>query len=258
METIKFEISDGIGVLTFAREKVLNALNKTLLEEGTSLLQEQAGNPDLRVLVLTGAGEKSFVAGADIGELREGAPAKGRELAHFGQQFMDLIDQFPVPVIAAVNGFALGGGLEVALACDFRYASTNARLGLPEVSLGLIPGYGGTQRLFRLIGEGLAKELIFSGDMVSAQDACEIGLVNKVFEPDQLMIHVLKIASTIAGRGPLAVQSAKRAINLGRNLDLASGLVVEACEFSRICSSSDMKEGTSAFLEKRTPSFQGE
>ncbi len=188
METIKYEISDGIGVLTFSREKVLNALNRTLLEEGTSLLQEQAGNRELRALVLTGAGEKSFVAGADIGELREGAASKGRELAHFGQQFMDLLDQFPVPVIAAVNGFALGGGLEVALACDFRYASTNAKLGLPEVSLGLIPGYGGTQRLFRLIGEGLAKELIFSGDMISAQDACEMGLVNKVFEPDELMI----------------------------------------------------------------------
>lgn len=257
METIQFEINEGIGVLSFSREKVLNALNHTLLTEGITLLEELARREDLRVLVLTGSGPKAFVAGADISELRESGPGGGRELAQYGQHFMNLLDHFPTPVIAAINGFALGGGLEVALACDIRYASSNAKLGLPEVTLGLIPGYGGTQRLFRLIGEGLAKELIFSGEMISAEDACEIGLVNKVFDPEELMNHVLKTAAKIAKRGPLAVRSAKRAVNLGRNLDLQSGLFVEASEFSSVCTSSDMKEGTSAFLEKRSPSFEG-
>lgn len=257
METIHFEINQGIGVLRFAREKVLNALNHQLFQEATAVLKEQIENEQLKVLVLTGSGTKAFVAGADIGELREGGPERGRELARFGQEFMDLLDQFPTPVIAAINGFALGGGLEVALACDFRYASSNAKLGLPEVTLGLIPGYGGTQRLFRLIGEGIAKEMIFTGEMISAQDAHDIGLVNKIVEPDQLMNEVMRVASLIASRGPLAVKAAKRAINVGRNLDLNSGLFTEASEFGLICASDDMKEGTSAFLEKRAPAFTG-
>lgn len=257
METIQFENNQGIGILRFAREKVLNALNQQLLVEATTLLEKLKNDEQLRVLVLTGSGTKAFVAGADIGELREAGPESGRQLAAQGQHFMDLLDQFPTPVIAAINGFALGGGLEVALACDFRYAASNAKLGLPEVSLGLIPGYGGTQRLFRLVGEGVAKEMIFTGEMMSAGEAHDIGLVNKVVEPDQLMDEVMRVASLISKRGPLAVKAAKRAINVGRNLDLSSGLFTEASEFGTVCTSNDMKEGTSAFLEKRAPSFDG-
>ncbi len=257
MKNFEFKLNDGIGVLSFSREKVLNALNHELIVEGLQFLQEYRNQKNLKVLILTGKGPKAFIAGADIGELSSANQSRGRELSGFGQSFMQALDQFPVPVIAAIHGFALGGGLEVALACDFRFASSKAKLGLPEVSLGLIPGYGGTQRLTRIIGEGMARELVFTGDMISAQRAVEIGLVNRVFEPEDLMNEVMSIAKTISSRAPLAVQAAKRSINLGKNLDLASALAVESAEFGLVCSTQDKSEGTAAFLEKRKANFEG-
>jgi enoyl-CoA hydratase len=257
MKNFEFELKDGIGILSFAREKVLNALNRELLTEGIQFIEEVRGQKRLKVLVLTGKGSKAFVAGADIGELSEADSFLGRELSRFGQSFMQALDQFPVPVIAAINGFALGGGLEVALACDLRFASSKAKLGLPEVSLGLIPGYGGTQRLTRIVGEGIAREMVFSGEMITAERAAEIGLVNQVFAPESLMDEVIARARVIADRAPLALQAAKRSINLGKNLDLSSALEVESAEFGFVCSTHDKREGTQAFLEKRKAKFEG-
>lgn len=253
----EWELSDGVGILTFSREKVLNALNKDLLQEGLTFLKHQSTNENLKVLILTGKGPKSFIAGADIQELSEANSSSGRSIARLGQEFMNTISNFPRPVLAAINGFALGGGLEVAISADIRYASSRAKIGLPEVTLGLIPGYGGTQRLARLIGVGKASEYIFSGDMINAEQALNDGLVQGVFEPDELIPAVRKIANKIASRAPLALQSAKRAINLGTQMDLRSGLEVEILEFGNVCGTEDMKEGTKAFLEKRTANFLG-
>ena len=258
MEFFEWELNSGIGVLTFSREKVLNALNEKLLIEGLSFLEDQSSNPELRVLVITGKGAKSFVAGADIAELSKTDTEGGRRIARLGQNFMNAISQFPRPVIAAINGFALGGGLEVAIAADLRYASSKARLGLPEVTLGLIPGYGGTQRLARLIGLGKANEYIFTGEMYSAAQALQDGLIQGIFEPDELLPEVLEVAKKISNRGPLALQAAKRAINLGMQLDLGSGLEVEILEFGNVCGTKDMQEGTSAFMEKRQAKFRGQ
>lgn len=257
MEFFEWELNNGIGLLTFSREKVLNALNKNLLEEGLAFLKEQASNHSLKVLVLTGKGDKSFIAGADISELNAADACLGRSIARLGQDFMNAISNFPCPVIAAINGFALGGGLEVALAADIRYASSTARMGLPEVTLGLIPGYGGTQRLARLIGVGKANEYIFSGEMVKAEQALQDGLIQGVYEPEELMPSVMKIAQKISSRAPLALQAAKRSINLGLQMDVKSGLEVEILEFGNVCATEDMKEGTSAFLEKRSANFLG-
>tara|TARA_Y100000589_G_scaffold32105_1_gene26799 strand:- start:2850 stop:3626 length:777 start_codon:yes stop_codon:yes gene_type:complete len=258
MKFFEWELNSGIGILTFAREKVLNALNEDLLIEGLSFLQDQSSNTELKVLVITGKGAKSFVAGADIVELSKTNSEGGRRIARLGQNFMNALSQFPRPVIAAINGFALGGGLEVAIAADLRYASSKAKLGLPEVTLGLIPGYGGTQRLARLIGVGKANEYIFSGEMFTAEQALQDGLIQGIFEPDNLMSEVLRIAKKISARAPLALQAAKRAINLGTQLDLGSALEIEILEFGNVCGTNDMKEGTSAFLEKRQAQFLGE
>ena len=258
MKFFEWELSYGIGILTFSREKVLNALNEELLIEGLDFLSNQASNKELKVLVLTGKGAKSFVAGADIAELSKTDTEGGRRISRLGQNFMNSLSQFPRPVIAAINGFALGGGLEVAIAADLRYASTKAKLGLPEVTLGLIPGYGGTQRLARLIGLGKANEYIFTGEMYSASQALDDGLVQGVFEPDELLPKVLEIAEKISNRAPLALQASKRAINLGLQLDLSSGLEVEILEFGNVCGTEDMKEGTLAFIEKRPPNYKGQ
>ena len=257
MEFFEWELDNGIGILTFSREKVLNALNEKLLREGLDFLDHQASNKELKVLILTGKGTKSFIAGADISELSKTDTDGGRRISRLGQDFMNSLSKFPRPVIAAINGFALGGGLEVAISADLRYASTKARLGLPEVTLGLIPGYGGTQRLARLIGSGKANEYIFTGEMYSASQAFDDGLVQGVFEPDELLPEVMKIATKISSRAPIALQAAKRAINLGLQLDLSSGLEVEILEFGNVCGTEDMKEGTSAFIEKRPPNFKG-
>ncbi|PCJ17193.1 MAG: hypothetical protein COB02_14190 [Candidatus Cloacimonadota bacterium] len=257
MDNFIYEENDGIGILTISREKVLNALNTDLIKEGSIFMDTLNDSTTLRVLVITGAGSKSFVAGADILGLQKAGTEEGRKNAILGRNFFQKIEDLSVPVIAAINGFALGGGLELALSCDFRYASTKAKLGLPEVGLGLIPGYGGTQRLSRLIGIGKAKEYVFTGDMVRADQALTDGLVNKLFEPEQLIEETLKVAKLIASRGPLAIKSAKRAINIGSQLDLQSALNVETLEFSYVCGTEDKTEGTTAFLEKRNAVFTG-
>jgi enoyl-CoA hydratase len=256
-ENIIVEVNEGVATITFNRPKALNALSAELMNEFSCALYEIDGNEDIRVLILTGAGSKSFVAGADISELAKFTPLQAKFFTEKGQVTIDKIQQLSIPVIAAVNGFALGGGCEVALACDFIYASENAKFGLPEINLGLIPGFGGTQRLPRLVGTNMAKEMIFTGMMLSAEEAHRIGLVNKVCEPDALMEKVLKTAEGIASKGKISLRAAKQSINYGMNTDLASGCKYEVDAFSLCIASEDSKEGTTAFLEKRKPDFKG-
>jgi enoyl-CoA hydratase len=256
-ENIIFEVTDGIAVITFNRPKALNALNQALFREFSDALDQIAGKEEIRVLVLTGAGEKAFVAGADITELALLSPLRTKALSEQGHAILLKLEALPQPVIAAVNGFALGGGNEIALACDFIYASETAQFGLPEINLGLIPGYGGTQRLPRLIGKGLAKEMIFTGKMISATEAKEIGLVNRVCAPDALMEAVLKTAKVIASKGRVPLRAAKQAINDGVNADLKTGIGIEVNHFAMTMISPDAREGMSAFLEKRKAQFNG-
>jgi len=256
-ENILFKVEDGIATLTFNRPKALNALNGALIDELAQALDETDQNEDIRVLILTGAGEKSFVAGADITELTTFGPLQAKAFAQKGQAIINKIQTLAIPVIAAVNGFALGGGNEMALVCDFIYASENAKFGLPEINLGLIPGFGGTQRLPRLIGANLAKEMIFTGKIISATEAREIGMVNKVFAPEVLMEETLKTARDIAGKGKVSLRAAKQSVNRGLNVDLATGLDIEGESFALCMASEDAKEGTTAFLEKRKAVFKG-
>lgn len=256
-ENIIYNIDGDIATITFNRPKALNALNGALLEELSEALDDVSGNEDIRVLVLTGSGDKSFVAGADISELATFDALQAKNFAQNGHCILAKLQQLPIAVIAAVNGFALGGGSEIALACDFIYASENARFGLPEITLGLIPGFGGTQRLPRLIGANLAKELIFTGRMVSAEEARDFGLVNKVLPADELMEAVVKTAKGIAAKGRVSLRAAKQAVNRGLEVDLASGCAIEIDAFSICMTSPDAKEGTSAFLEKRKAEFKG-
>ncbi|MBK7858900.1 MAG: enoyl-CoA hydratase/isomerase family protein [Archangiaceae bacterium] len=249
MEFVKLEVADGIGTLTIDRPKALNALNSQVLAE---LLEAVGQVKALRALIVTGGGEKSFVAGADIGELLD-----GRLKAEAGHQVMDAIDALPIPVIAAVNGFALGGGCELALACDFIYASEKAKLGLPEVTLGVIPGWGGTQRLARLVGPARAKELIATGDMVDAAKAREIGLALDVLPADKLLAHCRDVAGKIAKRGPLAVTAALQAVDGGLQVSLKDGCALEREKFAALMKTADQAEGMKAFLEKRPPVFKG-
>jgi enoyl-CoA hydratase len=256
-ENIIYQVQEGIATITFNRPKALNALNAALLEEFSSALDEIAADENIRVLVLTGAGDKSFVAGADITELATFNSLTAKNFAQKGHAIIAKLQQLPIAAIAAVNGFALGGGTEIAIACDFIYASDNARFGQPEINLGLIPGFGGTQRLPRLIGSNLAKELVFTGKMISAAEAEKIGLVNKVVPQEQLMEAVLKTAGEIASKGKASLREAKQAINNGLNTDLATGIHIEVESFGMCYASDDSKEGTSAFLEKRKPEFKG-
>ncbi len=256
MQYFELEKDGPVFTLKFSREKVLNALNRDLIEEGISILETLAHDNEIAVLVLSGKGEKAFVAGADISELAEASVETGREISNLGHRFVKKIEEFPCPVIACINGFALGGGLEVALACDLRYAADTAKLGLPEVGLGLIPGYGGTQRLSRLIGVGKASEYIYTGEMVTAQKALEDGLIQGVFPKAELEVSVRAIADKIKEKAPLSVRAAKRSIRLGFSLDLNSALQVETLEFAQVCGTLDKQEGTRAFLEKRAAQFQ--
>jgi enoyl-CoA hydratase len=260
-ENLRFEVADGIATITIAREKVLNALDaKTLDELEKAIIEVRAQ----KGAIIIGAGEKAFVAGADISGLAEtaggaGAAESGRRSALRGQAVFRAIETCPRPVIACVNGFALGGGLELALSCHFRYATKNAKLGLPEVKLGLIPGYGGTQRLPRIVGRGRALELILSGEPVDGEEAARIGLVNRVFDSRDAMVeHAKKTLSTIASRGPVAVGRAIEAVDRGLATSLEGGLAVEADLFGQICSTEDAREGTRAFLEKRTAAWKGQ
>ena len=256
-ENIIYEVKDNIATITFNRPKALNALNGALLDELSQALDEIAADEDIRVLVLTGAGDKSFVAGADITELATFNSLSAKHFAQKGHRIIHKLQQLPIAVIAAVNGFALGGGTEIAIACDFIYASENAKFGQPEINLGVIPGFGGTQRLPRLIGTNMAKELIFTGKMISAGEALRIGLANQVVAPEQLMEEVLKTAGVIATKGKVSLREAKQAVNKGMDVDLATGCAIEIDAFAISFASPDAKEGTSAFVEKRKAEFKG-
>ncbi len=256
-ENIIYQVKEGIATITFNRPKALNALNAALLGELSDALDKIAADEDIRVLILTGSGDKAFVAGADITELATFSSLSAKNFATFGQDVIDKLQKLPIIVIAAVNGFALGGGTEIAVACDFIYASENAKFGQPEINLGLIPGFGGTQRLPRLIGTNMAKELIFTGKMISAAEGQQVGLVNKVVAIESLMDEVMKVAKEIAAKGKVSLRAAKQAVNNGINADLATGLKIEIDAFALSFSSADAKEGTTAFLEKRKPNFSG-
>ena len=250
------EKSEAIATVTINRPKSLNALNKETLLEMRDCFKALAEDRGVRVVIITGAGEKAFVAGADISFMQALSPEEGKAFGRLGHEVTRMIEYLPQPVIAAINGFALGGGCELAISCDMRFASTNAKFGQPEVNLGVIPGFGGTQRLPRLIGKGIAGELIFSGNIIDAEEACRIGLVNRVFAPENLMAECRTLAQKIATRGPGAVRLCKEAVNNGLEMDLQRACVYEADLFAHCFSSLDQKEGMSAFLAKRSPNFQ--
>lgn len=256
-ENILFEKKAATAVVTINRPKALNALNLQTLQELHECLHAIAQDEAVSSVILTGGGEKSFVAGADISHMQNLDSLAAKEFAKMGHLVAKTLEEMPQPVIAAVNGFALGGGCELAIACDIRYASENAKFGQPEVNLGVVPGFGGTQRLPRLIGKGLANELLFSGNIIDAQEALRIGLVNKVFGSAELLEKSLELTETIASRGPLAVRLCKEAVNNGVEMDLARACQYEADLFSLCFSSSEQKEGMLAFLEKRAPKFKG-
>ncbi|WP_404984686.1 enoyl-CoA hydratase-related protein [Chryseobacterium sp. M5] len=252
-ENILLKKEEKTAVITINRPESLNALNAQTIKEISAALDQLQSDNEVRVIILTGSGEKSFVAGADIKEFSNFNQEKAEELARNGQNFLfDKIENLSKPVIAAVNGFALGGGLELAMACHIRYASENAKLGLPEVTLGLIPGYGGTQRLPKLVGKGIANEMIFSAKMIPAQKAKEIGLVNEVFPIGELLSKTEELAKTIANNSPMAISRAIKATNLS---DTDKGFETEIKFFGELFDLEDKKEGVSAFIEKRKPNF---
>jgi len=252
-----FENNDGIGIITLNRPKALNALNNDMLAELDSLLDIIAQDETVKVVIVTGNGEKAFAAGADIAEMQHLSAIEGRKLGKFGQSVISKFENLPQPVIAAVNGFALGGGCELAMACDIRIASEKAKFGQPEVTLGITPGFGGTQRLPRLIGKGRAKELIFTGDIIDVQEAYRIGLVNKVTTAEELMSVTQAMAGKIMSRAEIAVKLSKAAVNTGMDMDVESGIAYEAETFGLCFSTADQKEGMSAFIEKRKAIFTG-
>ncbi|MGQ9507885.1 MAG: enoyl-CoA hydratase-related protein [Thermodesulfobacteriota bacterium] len=256
-KNILLSFEGEIGILTINRPKTLNALNRETLNEIQLGIQEVKDHAELKVLILTGAGEKAFVAGADILEMKDMNSIEALNFSKLGHHTLKMIQDLDRVVIAAVNGFALGGGTEIALACDFIYASENAKFGLPEVTLGIFPGFGGTQRLPRLIGKGRAKELIFTGKMITAQEAFQIGIVNRVFPQTTLMEETRKVASQIAANGSVGVRLAKMVIDTGFNMDLAEACALESYAFGIGFASEDQKEGMSAFVEKRKPNFKG-
>lgn len=252
---ILFEVNEGIGYITMNRPTAMNAINTAVLNELEHVLQYISNADDVKCVIITGNG-KAFVAGADIAEMSELSTLEGRTMAIKGQRVMETIENLDVPVIAAVNGFALGGGCELAMACDLRIASEKAKFGQPEVNLGIIPGYGGTQRLPRLVGKGTAKYLVFGADMIDANEAYRIGLVQKVVAPEELIPEAEKFAKQVIGKAPIAVKMAKTAINNGMNLDLKSGVAFEAEAYVSTFCSEDRVEGMKAFLEKRPAQFK--
>ena len=256
-ENLILEIQDRVGRVTINRPKVLNALNEKTVQEIHAVFSSLRDNADVGVVILTGAGEKAFVAGADINELAVMTPLQGEASSKLGQAALREIETLGKPVIAAINGFALGGGCELALACHMRFASENAKLGLPEVGLGIIPGYGGTQRLPRIVGLGRALELITTANMIDAAEALRIGLVNRVFPLAELIPACEKIAQTILSKGALAIHYALDAAVRGMETDLTQGLEREAGHFGLLAATTDMHEGLKAFLEKRKPNFKG-
>ena len=256
-ENLLLERDGPVAIVTLNRPKVLNALNSQTLSELAGVLAELKADAAVRAIVLTGAGEKSFVAGADINELAALRPVEAIEHARQGQQVLDTIENLGKPVIAAVNGFALGGGCELAMACTIRLAADSARFGQPDINLGIIPGYAGSQRLPRLVGKGVALEILLSGDMVGAERAYEIGLVNRVVAAADLMAEAKKLAHMLASKAPIAVRYILDAVHQGMETTFSSGEFLESSLFGAIAASADMREGTTAFLEKRKPEWQG-
>ena len=255
MNHVKLEVSDAIATVTIDRPKALNALNTETLQELNACFREIRSRRDIRVVIVTGGGEKSFVAGADIAEMYRSSASEGRALAKLGDETFRLLEEVPQATIAAVNGYALGGGCELAMACDIRIASEKARFGQPEVGLGVIPGFGGTQRLARLVGRGRAKELIFTCAVIDAQEACRIGLVNHVVPAEALMDECRAMAETIRSKSGYAVSLAKDLIDRGMETDLEGGLSMEAISLGLSFASPDKAEGMAAFLEKRPAKF---
>ena len=256
-ENILVEIREAVAVVTLNRPKVLNALNAATLRELGAAVDELAANVQVRVILLTGAGEKAFAAGADIQELARVSAMDGHALALRGQRLFDRIENCGKPVIACINGFALGGGCELALACTFRIASETAKLGQPEVKLGIIPGYGGSQRLPRLVGKGMALKMILTGEMIPALEALRIGLVEEVVAQGELLARGEQIARVIAAQAPLAVEKCLEAVHAGYDLPLRQALDLEAGLFGLCCATEDKAEGTKAFLEKRAAEWKG-
>jgi len=257
-ENLLVETQDGIALVTVNRPKVMNALNAQTLGELAAAFDAVEADPAARALIVTGSGEKAFVAGADINELKAMETAMdAKSLAFFGQQVFGRLERMTKPSVAMVNGFALGGGCELALACTLRTAAKTARFGLPEVSLGIIPGYGGTQRLARLAGAGVAREWVLTGDMFPADEAWRVGVVNRLFEPAELREGTLKMVRTILSRGPVAVRLALETIRRGTNMTQAEGELIEADMFGLASTTADMREGMAAFLEKRPARFAG-
>ncbi len=256
-QNLLVEKKDAVAIGTVNRPDKLNALNDRTMEELDAAFTALAQDPETRGVILTGAGEKAFVAGADIGELSTQSPVQGKERSIRGQKILDKIENLGKPVIAAVNGFALGGGCELAMACHVRIASENARLGTPEVKLGIMCGYAGTQRLTRLLGKGRALEILLSGEMVDAAEAHRIGLVNKVVPRDKLLAEAEALLRKMLGNGPISLRFTLEAVNAGLEMPFAQAQYLEATLFGLICTTADMKEGTQAFLEKRPAKFQG-
>lgn len=249
MEFITYEVENQIGIITINRPKVLNALNSTVLDELDATL-DQVDLEDVRVLILTGAGEKSFVAGADIGEMSSLTKAEGEAFGKKGNDVFRKLETFPIPVIAAINGFALGGGCEISMSCDIRICSDNAVFGQPEVGLGITPGFGGTQRLARIVGVGKAKEMIYGARNIKADEAYRIGLVNNVYPQEELMPAAKKLAATIAKNAPIAVRNCKKAINEGLQVDMDQAIVIEEKLFGDCFETEDQKAGMGNYLEK--------
>src|SRR5450756_1426952 len=256
-DNLLLERDGAVAIITVNRPKVLNALNTQTLDELRRAILELQRDDAVRAVVLTGSGEKAFIAGADINELATQTPTSGRDHARTGQHVLDFIEHMGKPVVAAINGFALGGGCELAMACTIRLAADTARLGQPEINLGIIPGYAGTQRLARLVGRGRALEILLTGDMVPAQEAYRLGLVNRVVPAAELMAEAKKLAATLASKAPVAVRYILEAVHRGLDMPFAEAQTFEATLFGLVVSTDDMREGTKAFLEKRKAEFKG-
>jgi len=257
-ETIIYSKEENIAIIRFNRPKVLNAINPTVVAEMKDALEKVASDKSIKVLILTGEGDKAFVAGADIASMKDYTPLEGKFFSRQGQELLFQLESLSIPVIACVNGFALGGGTEISMACDFIYAADSAKFGQPEINLGVIPGFGGTQRLSRLVGKSMAKELCMTGVMISAQEAKDIGLVNKVFPKESLWEETMKVAKLLASKGKVSIRAVKESIERGCDQDLRTGCYMESDAFGMCMASADAREGMEAFLEKRKAKFKDE